>query len=77
MEQTIKLLKYFNLPPSYFLRIPKNKKISSSLNIYKNLQIQNKESNFFRIESGLSDILENEFFKKIIAVFRTEHQSSS
>ena len=64
MEQTIKLLKYFNLPPSYFLRIPKNKKISSSLNIFKNLKIQNKESNFFRIESGLSDILENDFFKK-------------
>ena len=64
MEQTIKLLKYFNLPPSYFLRIPKNKKISSSLIIYKNLKIQNKESNFFRIESGLSDILENDFFKK-------------
>ena len=64
MEQTIKLLKYFNLPPSYFLRIPKNKKISSSLIIYKNLKIQNKESNFFKIESGLSDILENDFFKK-------------
>ncbi len=64
MEQLIKLLKYFNLPPSYFLRIPKNKKISPSLIIYKNLKIQNKESNFFRIESGLSDILENDFFKK-------------
>ena len=64
MEQTIKLLKYFNLPPSYFLRIPKNKKISYSLNIFKNLKIQNKESNFFRIESGLSDILEDDFFKK-------------
>ena len=73
MEQTIKLLKYFNLPPRYFLRIPKKKKISSSLIIYKNLKIQNKESNFFRIESGLSDILENDFLKKIIAVFRTEH----
>ena len=64
MEQTIKLLKYFNLPPSYFLRVPKNKKISSSLNIFKNLKIQNNESNFFRIESGLSDILEDDFFKK-------------
>ena len=64
MEQTIKLLKYFNLPPSYFLRIPKNKKINSSSKIYKNLKTQNKESNFFRIESGLSDILKNDFFKK-------------
>ena len=66
IEQTVKLLKYFNLPPNYFLRIPKNKKISSSLIIYKNLKVKNKESNFFRIESGLSDILENDFFKKIV-----------
>ena len=64
IEQTVKLLKYFNLPPNYFLRIPKNKKITSSLDFYKNLKIQNKESNFFRIKSGLSVILENDFFKK-------------
>ena len=64
MEQTRKLLKHFNLPPNYFLRIPKNKKINSSSKIYKNLKTQNKESNFYRIKSGLSVILENDFFKK-------------
>ena len=64
IKKTIKLLKYFNLPPSYFIRIPKNKKINPSLEIYKNLKIENKESNFFRIKSGLRVILENDFFKK-------------
>ena len=63
IEQTEKLLNYFNLPPTYFLRLPKNKKINSSLELYKNLKIQNKESNFFRIKSGLNVILENDFFK--------------